>query len=176
MNKTLTFLALILLSLYGMNAQENKSITIGDFGLEVPEELSLLSKTEREQKYAIQGHIPDEVYQTENDDVNVSYMATLVPIEETKFPVLKNNLEKQFTNPNSEVLQSDIIELDGKKFILTKVMLKVNSILMANLVTEKQGKMVMLIVSHSMNRANYLKENEQIINSLKLGNVGNVPN
>ena len=168
MNKVLMFLVLILLPFYGMNAQQNKNIKIGGFGLEVPKALSSLSKTEREQKYAIQGQIPDEVYQTKNDDVNISYMSTFVPIEEAKFPVLKNNLEKQFTNPNSEILQSDIIELDGKKFVLTKVMLKVNNILMTNLVTEKQGKMVMLIISHSTNRVNYFKENEQIMNSLTL--------
>ena len=159
---------LILLPLYGMKAQENKNITIGGFGLEVPEELASLSKTEREQKYAIQGQIPDEVYQTKSDDVNISYMATFVPIEETNFPVLKNNLEKQFTNPNSKILQSDIVELDGKKFVLTKVVLKVNNVLMTNLVTEKQGKMVMLIISHSTDRVNYFKENEQIMNSLTL--------
>ena len=160
------FSALILLLLNGMNAQENKNITIGGFGLEVPEGLSSLSKTEREQKYAIQGQIPDEVYQTENDDVNISYMATFVPIEEAYFPVLKNNLERQFTNPNSKVLKSKIIELSGKKFVLNQVMLKANNVLMTNLVTEKEGKMVMLIISHSTNRAEYLSENEQIMNSL----------
>jgi len=166
MNKTFAVAALALLVFKGMEAQEN--ITVGGFSLEVPKGLNSLSKGEREQKYAVQGQIPDEVYQTENDDVNISYMATFVPIEESKFPILKSNLEKQFTNPNSEILKSDIIKLDDKKFVLIQVMLKVNNVLMTNLVTEKQGKMVMLIISHSMDRVDYLKENEQIMKSLTL--------
>lgn len=153
---------------FKINAQQMKSIKIGGFGLSVPEELSELNKTERERKYAIQGQIPDEVYQTKNDDINVSYMTTSVPIGESKFFLLKSNLEKQFTNSNSEILKSDIVELSGKKFVLTQVMLKTNNVLMTNLVTEKAGKMVMLIVSHSTNRANYLCENKQIMNSLTL--------
>lgn len=166
MNKTFAIAAFALLVFKGMEAQEN--ITIGGFGLEVPKGLSPLSKEEREQKYAVQGHIPDEVYGTENDDINISYMATSVPIEESKFPILKSNLEKQFENPNSEILKSNIVELWNKKFVLIQVMLKINSVLMTNLVTEKEGKMVMLIISHSTDRVDYLKENDKIMKSLKL--------
>lgn len=168
MSRFILAFSLFMAFCFTINAQQMKNITIGGFSLTVPNVLSPLSKAEREQKYALQGQIPDEVYQTGNDDINISYMATSVPIEESKFPILKNNLEKQFTNPNSEILKSDIVELDGKKFVLTQVMLKANNVLMTNLVTEKQGKMVMLIISHSTDRASYLSENEQIMNSLTL--------
>lgn len=167
MNKILGLIVLIFV-FQESDAQYLQNVEIGAFRLEIPMELFQLTKLQREQRYAIQGHAPDEVYQTENDDINISYMSTFVPIQENKFPILKSNLERQFTNPNSSVLKSEIIELSGKKYILNQVMLKTSDVFMTNLVTEKEGKMIMLIISHSTNSIEYLRENEQIVNSLKL--------
>ncbi|MGX1931305.1 hypothetical protein [Flagellimonas sp. 2504JD4-2] len=148
-------------------SQDLKEIQIGSFIAKVPAELEKLNHEEKELKYALQGHIPDIVYQNENDEINVSYKATLVPMEENQFQILKINLERQFTGPESEILQSNIVSINGKKFVLTQVFLRSNKILMTNLVTTISGKMVMVIISHSTNRENYINENQAIMQSLR---------
>ena len=173
MNKHIlkAFLCLLILNIGVGSAQETKKVKIDVFTLEVPSELKALTQEERELKYAPQGQVPDVVYQDENDDVNVSFKKTAVPLKEEQFSIFRENLEKHFSQHNMEILESKILYLDTKKFVLTKVILKTDNILMTNLVTSDAGKMVMLIISHSKERKNYGKENDMIMKSLKVSKL-----
>lgn len=161
------FLFIILIfNLYVVFSQEFKNIKFENISINVPENLIRLTRRDIELKYLGQGNIPDFAYESKKGDINVSFKKTYIPISEQQFNILKNNLRFQFSNSKMKIVKNDIVSINNKKYVYSKVLLKNENLLMSNLITAKEGKMVMIIVTNSIFRKNYEEENNQIVNSI----------
>ena len=69
-------------------------------------------------KYPMEGRQPTEVYTNESGSVNIALNHTDNPASQNQLPQFKQLLERQFYQPQIDFINSEIMAINGRDFIV----------------------------------------------------------
>lgn len=147
------FLILTFLLTSTLFCQEFETINYNGLYMTIPVEYRKLSVQEILLNYKNYGSIPDLVYV--KNDSNVSIKFTSIDFEDSNFIEFKNQLNTQYSKFN--IIENNIKKINNKDFVVFKfktINSQSNTIIVNNLTTSLNGKMLIITCTNVENAEN----------------------
>ena len=149
-----------------------RRVLAGKGSMLLPQDFVLMNAGDIEKKYPTAGHRPTEVYTNAGGTINVALNHTKNAAKESDLEGVKQVMDAQFNRPSVDFINSEISELNGRKFIILEFVSQAVDTKIYNLMAigSLEGRLVMITFNCTDNfRKEWEPVAKKIISSIDVG-------